>query len=176
MLLQLQFTLLISPAGTLKNPKHNLLMDHLKFLINLLTELRAERTWHCSSVSVTRILVGYVTIFPTETQITLLKSPDVPSSCYRVVPTELHGTADDHDSDELPAHRAVSKQLPGSAWPHAFSISLFLQDLIQLAALDLTAPQLPQSWQRKKKQLRWEVFCFCQSLAKSIMLYVSYRF
>ncbi|KAG7244637.1 hypothetical protein INR49_029656 [Caranx melampygus] len=54
---------------------------------------------------------------------------------------ELHRTADDHDGDELPADRAVSEQLPGSAGPQAFDFSLFLQDLIELVALDLTATE-----------------------------------
>lgn len=67
------------------------------------------------------------------------------SSSYRVIATELHGAADDHDGDELPAHRSISEQLPGSFGPHAFGFSLFLQDLIQLAALDLTATETSQS-------------------------------
>lgn len=66
-------------------------------------------------------------------------------SSYRVIATELHGTANDHDRDELPAYRAISKKLPGVARPHSFGFSLFLQDLIQLATLDLTASQASQS-------------------------------
>lgn len=63
---------------------------------------------------------------------------------HRVVATELHGAADDHDGDELPAHGAVREKFPGPAGPHASGFSLFLEDLIQLAGLDVTASQASQ--------------------------------
>lgn len=66
-------------------------------------------------------------------------SVEDPDSSYRVVPTELHGAADDDDGDELPAHGAIRKQLPGPSGPQASGFGLLLQDLVQLAALDLTA-------------------------------------
>lgn len=66
-------------------------------------------------------------------------------SSYRVVATELHCTADDHDGDELPANRAVSEQVPGRAGSQALDFSLLLEDLIQLAALDFTATETSQS-------------------------------
>lgn len=67
------------------------------------------------------------------------------SSPYRVVTAELHGAADDHDRDELPAYWAIGEQLPGSPGPHAFGFGLFLQDLIELTVLDVTTPQASQS-------------------------------
>lgn len=71
---------------------------------------------------------------------------------YRVVATELHGAADDHDGDELPAHWAISEKFPGPAGPHASGFSLFLENLIQLAVLDVTASQASQgSWSKKEK-------------------------
>lgn len=83
----------------------------------------------------------------TKHTVRILSDNDIDSSSsYRVITTELHGAADDHDGDELPAHRAIAEKLPRSAGPHAFGFSLFLQNLIKLAALDVTASQASQSW------------------------------
>lgn len=67
-------------------------MDRLKFLINP-TEQRAKKP----SDTLTMCLVSVTLKCRTVNAIDA-------SSSYRVVATELHGTADDHDSDELPAH------------------------------------------------------------------------
>lgn len=66
-------------------------------------------------------------------------------SSYRVITTELHGAADHHDRNELPAHRSILEELPGSPGSHALGFSLFLQNLSELAVLDLTASQPSQS-------------------------------
>lgn len=66
-------------------------------------------------------------------------SVEDPDSSYWVVPTELHGAADDDDGDELPAHGVIREKLPGSPRSHASGFGLFLQDLVKLTALDLTA-------------------------------------
>lgn len=66
---------------------------------------------------------------------------------YRVVAAELHGAAGDHDGDELPANGALCQQLPGRLGLQASGLGLLLQNVVQLAALDATALQAPQSWQ-----------------------------
>lgn len=89
--------------------------------------------------------MGCITLVSIGTQTTLYGTlPDNDaevSSSHRVVATELHGTADGHDRDELPAHRAVLEEFPWSPGSQAFDFSLFLQNLIELAVLDVTASQ-----------------------------------
>lgn len=167
MLLQLQFTLLISPAGTMKNPKHNLLMDHLKFLINLLTKLRAERTWHCSSVSVTRILVGYVTIFPTETQITLLSllmfpalvTESFPQSCMALlmIMTVMSCQRTERSANSSHGRRGLMPLVSACSCRISSSSLLWTSQPRSCLRADK---------EKRKKKIRWEVFCFCHSLAK----------
>lgn len=81
---------------------------------------------------------------PTTSSKTQTTSSVDASASYRVIATELHGTGDDYDGDELPAHRAVSEQLPGLPGLHALDLGPFLQDLVELAGLDLTAAQPSQ--------------------------------
>lgn len=71
----------------------------------------------------------------------------LPQSSHRIIAAELHGTADDDDRDELPAYGAVAEQLPRPARLHSSDFRLFLQDLIELTAVDLAASQPPQSCQ-----------------------------
>lgn len=91
----------------------------------------AENIQHCYcvSVSIAQILIGYITALSTGTQRNAVEISliNVDARCsYRVVATELHGAADDHDGDELPAHWAISEKFPGPAGPHASGFSLFL--------------------------------------------------
>lgn len=69
----------------------------------------AENSPHCYciSVSIAQLLIGYITGLSTGTRRTTVEISliNVDARCsYRVVATELHGAADDHDGDELPAH------------------------------------------------------------------------
>lgn len=69
-----------------------------------------------------------------------------PRLSHRVVAAQLHGAAGDDDGGELPAHGAVGEQLPGPLRLQAPGFGLLLQDLVQLAALDVAALQASQSF------------------------------
>lgn len=72
------------------------------------------------------------------------KQPPGPS--HRVVAAQLHGAAGDDDGGELPAYGAVGEQLPEPLRLQASGLRLLLQDLLQLAALDVAALQASQSF------------------------------
>lgn len=63
---------------------------------------------------------------------------------YCVITAQLHGTAQDCHRDELPANAAVREELPWLFGTFSLGFILFLENLIQLVSLHLTASQTPQ--------------------------------
>lgn len=85
------------------------------------SQICKSRAEHCSFFYRKSVRPKCLHPWPTQCCCWLLQSP----AAHRIVPAELHGTAQHDDADQLPPHRCVSDQLPGLLRSLTFGSSLF---------------------------------------------------
>lgn len=90
-----------------------------------------------------------------------LPGPHGTQAAHRVIPAELHGTAQHNDAHQLPPQSCILEQLPRVLCSLAFNSSLLCQHLFQLCTQVTGASELLQCCKDKGTSYCWAFSSVC---------------